>query len=107
MSEIKNQNQMKMNMCTNLITPLKKKVLKLAEKEGKKHLPLLFQHELKAKFGQDFSDVDVCVSPQACRMIGARAFSVGRVVVFADEHPPKDLVEHELTHIIQENTQNN
>jgi hypothetical protein len=40
----------------------------------------------------------------ACKLLGARAFTVGNVIVFAEEDPPLARVVHEVAHAIQQRT---
>ncbi len=69
------------------------------------------RHYFEPRFGQDFSNVRIHDGPQAAATaasIQARAFTLGRDVVFAaGEHKPdsasgKRLLAHELTHVVQQ-----
>jgi hypothetical protein len=66
---------------------------------------------MEPRFGRDFGDVRIHSGPQAdaaAASVQARAFTVGRDLVFAaGEHAPgseggKRLLAHELTHVIQQ-----
>jgi hypothetical protein len=66
---------------------------------------------MEQRFGHDFSDVRVHTDRQAeaaASQINARAFTVGRDIVFAaDEYSPSSaggrrLLAHELTHVVQQ-----
>jgi hypothetical protein len=68
---------------------------------------------MEARFGQDFSRVQVHADPQAARAadaVHASAFTVGNDVVFAQGNyaPGSDsgrrLLAHELTHVVQQQT---
>ena len=57
-------------------------------------------------FGTDFSKVRVHTGPeatQACKAIGAKAFTQGSNVYFAGSRPDTELLAHELTHVVQQN----
>lgn len=67
----------------------------------------------ESRFGHNFSQVRVHAGPKANQMareINARAFTVGRDMVFAqgeyapDKIPGKRLLAHELTHVVQQQT---
>lgn len=64
------------------------------------------------RFGADFSDVEVHTGPkadEAARSIDAEAFTVGSDVAFRsgayrpDSRAGKELLAHELTHVVQQN----
>jgi hypothetical protein len=67
---------------------------------GEVELP--FRAEMEARFGQSFGDVRVQVDPQAASAVGARAYTMGRNIVFATASPDRELVAHELTHVVQQ-----
>ncbi|WP_323001819.1 DUF4157 domain-containing protein [Denitromonas sp.] len=63
------------------------------------------------RFGRDFGDVRIHTGAQAhasAQAVGARAYTVGRHVAFADGHYAPDtpagrqLMAHELTHVVQQ-----
>jgi hypothetical protein len=63
------------------------------------------------RIGHDFSDVRIRTGPQAdtaARSLGARAFTLGRDIVFADgeyatgSDRGRRLLAHELTHVVQQ-----
>jgi hypothetical protein len=66
---------------------------------------------LEARFGANFDDVRIHTGPAAsalCRTLGARAFTFGRDVVFAEGQYAPDspagrrLLAHELVHVLQQ-----
>jgi len=61
-----------------------------------------FMGEMEAAFGQDFGGVSAHFG-QAGPMadIGARAAASGETIAFAEASPSKELVAHELTHVVQ------
>jgi hypothetical protein len=74
-------------------------------------LPISLRHFLEPHFGHDFSQVRVHTDSKAAeiaRVVNARAFTIGRNVVFGDgEYAPgtsngKRLLAHELTHVVQQ-----
>jgi len=61
-----------------------------------------FADELGDVFSEDFSDVRAVLgAPQTLEGIGARAVAIGDTVGFADASPDKELVAHELAHVVQ------
>jgi hypothetical protein len=59
------------------------------------------------RFGHDFSQVRVHADAQAAasaRLVGARAYTVGRHIVFGDKQSGanRPLLAHELTHVVQQ-----
>jgi len=73
------------------------------------------QQDMEQRFGHDFSRVRVHTDAQAeesTRALSARAFTIGRDVVFGSGHyapgtvAGKRLIAHELTHVIQQNSSN-
>jgi len=67
---------------------------------------------MEARFGEDFSTVRIHAdarSADSARAVNARAYSVGRDVVFGSaQYAPsttagQDLLAHELTHVVQQN----
>ncbi|MCZ4304105.1 DUF4157 domain-containing protein [Zoogloeaceae bacterium G21618-S1] len=63
------------------------------------------------RFGRDFGDIRIHTGPRAdasAQAVGARAYTVGRDVAFADGHYAPDtatgrqLLAHELTHVVQQ-----
>lgn len=78
---------------------------------GSEPLPALARRPLERAFGADLSDVRVHHGPaadDAARALDARAFTVGRDVVFRrGEYRPHEgagqrLLAHELTHVVQQ-----
>jgi hypothetical protein len=75
-------------------------------------LPASVRSFFEPRFGYDFSQVRIHQNRRAAdtaRRLNARAFTLGRDIVFADgEYVPgsyagKKLIAHELTHVIQQN----
>lgn len=67
---------------------------------GGSELP--FRKEMERAFGQDFSGVKVTIGKaDQMQSIGAQAATRGDEVVFADATPSKEVVAHELTHVVQ------
>ncbi|MCG8423615.1 MAG: DUF4157 domain-containing protein [Proteobacteria bacterium] len=67
--------------------------------------PLPFQAEMEAHFGISLDNVSAFFGPeaaQACEMVGAQAFTVGNIIAFSEDSPSKKVVQHELTHVIQQ-----
>jgi hypothetical protein len=60
---------------------------------------------VEAKLGHPLKNVR-CFGGQegmeACAMVGARAFTVGNVMVFAEDAPPLETVLHEAVHYVQQ-----
>jgi hypothetical protein len=75
-------------------------------------LPTTVRQHMEPRFGHDFSDVRIHANSRAAelaRAVNARAFTIGRNVVFASgEYAPdssgssRHLLAHELTHVIQQ-----
>src|SRR6185503_10990418 len=65
---------------------------------------LPFQAELEEHFGQSLEFVEAFtgeVAAMACAALSATAFAVRNVVVLGDANPGRDVLVHELTHVIQ------
>lgn len=61
--------------------------------------------EMEERFGQSFEDVRARTGPEAeeaTTSLRANAFTMGRDVAFADASPSRELVAHELTHVVQQ-----
>jgi LysM repeat protein len=62
--------------------------------------------EMEASFGQKFSDVSVHAGTDRARQglasLGARAATRGRSVAFKDSSPTREVVAHELAHVVQQ-----
>lgn len=67
--------------------------------------------EMHARFGENFSDVQIhrdCVAAETAKAIGANAFTFGRHIVFgAGQYSPRTntgraLLAHELAHVVQQ-----
>jgi Domain of unknown function (DUF4157) len=74
-------------------------------------LPQSVRSQLEPRFGHDFGDVRIHAdarAAQAARAVSARAFTIGRDVVFgAGQYAPgtrvgQHLLAHELTHVVQQ-----
>ncbi len=68
---------------------------------------------MESRFGYDFTDVRVHTDTRAAEALNARAFTMGKDVVFgAGQYSPwttagKKLIAHELTHVVQQGNQTN
>ncbi|MEL6619997.1 MAG: DUF4157 domain-containing protein [Pseudomonadota bacterium] len=78
---------------------------------GGRALPDPVRTDMEGQIGEPFDDVRIHTGPEADALtheIGARAFTVGRDVVFADgtfqpdTHSGRHLIAHELTHVVQQ-----
>ena len=77
--------------------------VKIAQSANPGQLP--YKKELEGEFGVKLDNVKAFFggkAKDACAMVQARAFAVANVVVFADASPSKDVVKHEVTHVIQQ-----
>jgi uncharacterized protein DUF4157/type VI secretion system (T6SS) effector TldE1-like protein len=89
---------------------------KIANKSGKgKMLPKGVKSEMETSFQQDFSGVNIHTDQDATKMnkeLGAQAFTHGKDIYFnsGKYHPEttagKHLLAHELTHVVQQNSNN-
>jgi len=82
---------------------LASQAVKIAQSANPGSLP--YKKELEAEFGVNLDNVKVFFggrAKEACQMVQARAFAVKNVVVFADASPSKDVVKHEITHVVQQ-----
>lgn len=62
-----------------------------------------FRGEMERSFGQDFSGVSAHVGKtEEMHSISAHAATNGEQIAFADSSPSKELVAHELTHVVQQ-----
>ncbi|WP_224242992.1 eCIS core domain-containing protein [Hyalangium gracile] len=82
-----------------------------AAEHGGAPLPGTVRSQFEPRFGQDFSQVRVHVGSQAAeaaRAVQARAYTVGRDIVFGsgqyqpDTEGGRRLLAHELTHVVQQ-----
>ena len=75
------------------------------------NLPFRAEQEDVIELFAQFGEVTNCALPlspifikseaaAACQSLGARAFAVGNVIVFADESPSLETVAHEVTHAL-------
>ncbi len=78
---------------------------------GGRVLPDPVRTEMETQIGEPFDDVSIHTGPEADSLsqeIGARAFTVGRDVVFSngafqpESHSGRHLIAHELTHVVQQ-----
>ena len=75
---------------------------------GGQPLPASVREFFEPRIGHDFSNVRVHTDPDSTRGLQARAYTVGRNIVFgAGEYAPhtgegRKLLAHELTHVIQQ-----
>jgi hypothetical protein len=64
-----------------------------------------YRAEMEQSFGRDFSGVRAYTGSQAAGAndkLGANAYAMGSQVAFKSANPSKDLVAHELTHVVQQ-----
>ena len=79
-----------------------------ATRRGGEPLPQETRTDFERHLGHDFGHVRVHTDPGAARAVGARAYTVGSLIVFgAGEYAPgtsegKRLLAHELTHVVQQ-----
>jgi hypothetical protein len=65
--------------------------------------PLPYRREMEAIFGADFSSVRAYPGRSAeMRQLGARGASAGERIAFGPSDPDRELVAHELTHVLQD-----
>jgi hypothetical protein len=67
--------------------------------------PLPCEDEMKKRFKGKSPRVRCFFGPEAqkaCKMVGAKAFAVGNILVFADANPDAQVVAHELEHVVQQ-----
>lgn len=61
-----------------------------------------YRDEMERAFGHDFSNVQAHVGARdALDPMGARAAAMGEKVAFSETSPSKEVVAHELTHVVQ------
>ncbi|HWO22612.1 MAG TPA: DUF4157 domain-containing protein [Kofleriaceae bacterium] len=75
-----------------------------ARREGRR-LALPFMDEIEQHFGTSFDFVEAYTGPAAelaCQALSASAFVVQNLIVLADPSPQRDLLLHELTHVVQQ-----
>lgn len=68
-------------------------------------LPAPLKEEMEARFGADFSEVRLHTDSAAhasAALLGARAYTSGRHIVFGDTSTEKRTLAHELTHVLQQ-----
>ena len=67
--------------------------------------PVPYQQEMEAAFGASFSHVEAYVGDPKAQAgladLGARGAAFRAQIAFAEENPKKELVAHELTHVVQ------
>jgi len=65
--------------------------------------PLPYRGELEKSFGEDFTTVEAFLGKaDALHGIGAEAATLGEKVAFGEDYPSKEVVSHELTHVVQD-----
>jgi len=83
------------------------------EQSGGKPLPLDLRQRMESQFGRKFEGVLVhsdSAAAQAAGAVHARAFTSGNHIYFAqgeyqpDTEPGRELIAHELAHVVQQNT---
>jgi len=63
-----------------------------------------FRAEMEHSFGRSFADVRAYRGPNAraaATALGARAYTRGMQIAFGEDSPSKEVVAHELTHVVQ------
>src|SRR5260370_25943633 len=94
--------------CMSLHRALLREVLASEPSSG---LPSHVRHDMEKRFDAPFDDVLLFHGPGAhalCAKIGARAFTVGRNILFragewrADQPSGGPLLAHELAHVLQQ-----
>jgi hypothetical protein len=66
-------------------------------------IELPYRSEMERRFGRSFDHVRAHVDANATAAMGARAYTLGgRDIVFATATPDRELVAHELTHVVQQ-----
>ncbi len=73
-----------------------------ASAAGGQEIALPYLGEMEHLFGCSFAHVKARVDPEATAAVNARAYTFGSQVVFATPTPDKDLVLHEMTHVMQQ-----
>lgn len=64
--------------------------------------PIPYRSEMERAFGEDFSSVRSHLArPAEMAALGAHAATVGEDVAFASSNPAREVVAHELTHVVQ------
>ncbi len=64
-----------------------------------------YRADMERAFGQSFGDVAAHrgeAAQAATISLGAHAYTLGEDIAFADENPSKEVVAHELTHVVQQ-----
>ncbi|MEM9151928.1 MAG: DUF4157 domain-containing protein [Cyanobacteria bacterium P01_F01_bin.3] len=80
---------------------------------GGQPLPTSTRNFFEPRFGQDFSQVRVHVDAQSTQALNAKAYTIGKDIVFDTKQYAPDttsgryLLAHELTHIIQQSANQN
>ena len=83
------------------------------QEEGNQHLPEATRSFFEPRFGHDFSQVRVHTDSEAletAQALNSRAFTIGQDVVFGQgQYSPgtaegRNLLAHELTHVVQQNS---
>ncbi len=67
--------------------------------------PVPYKEEMEQGFGRDFSNVKAHMGPEAvhaARSLNARAYAMGDAVAFESTSPDRELVAHELAHVVQQ-----
>jgi len=79
-----------------------------AMRSGGRPLPKPIRAFFEPRFGHDFNHVRVYADTKATNALNARAFTIGRDIVFAagdyapESHAGRKLIAHELTHVVQQ-----
>ncbi len=79
------------------------RIVEHARRQGRR-IELPFVAELEERLGTSFDFVEAYTGPaveQACQMLSAAAFAVQNLVMLADPSPKREVLLHELTHVVQ------
>ena len=68
-------------------------------------IPLPYRAQIEARVGRSLAEIRCFTGPEAqvaCKAVGAAAFAVGNVLVFAQPSPSLEIVLHEVLHALQQ-----
>jgi Domain of unknown function (DUF4157) len=67
-----------------------------------KRIGVPFIGEMEHGYNHSFADVTVEVNPEATRERGVKAFTQGRHITVDNENPAREVIAHELAHVVQQ-----